>query len=107
MYQFIHNKKKTDLFCQYFTYSNDIFKYSTRNSANYNLYLPQFSSNRTQRCIKYVGAKIWKNIPIVLNNFPTLNLNIFTNNTSYKSIDNIYIYKKVLSFSSLLLCSLH
>ena len=42
-------------------YSNDIFKYSTRNSANYNL--PQFSSNRTQRSIKYVGAKIWNNIP--------------------------------------------
>ena len=55
-------KKKTDIFCQYFTYSNDIFKYLTRNSANYNLYLSQFSSNRTQRSMKYVGAKIWNNI---------------------------------------------
>ena len=46
MYQFTH-KQIPNLFCQYFTYSNDIFKYATRNSANYNLHLPQFSSNRT------------------------------------------------------------
>ena len=62
MYQFTH-KKKTDIFCQYFTYSNDIFKYSTCNSANYNLCLPQFSPNRTHRSIKYVEAKMWNNIP--------------------------------------------
>ena len=47
----------------YFTYSNDIFEYSTRNSAIYNFYLSQFSSDRSQRSIKYVGAKIWNNIP--------------------------------------------
>ena len=62
MHQFTH-KKIPDIFCHYFTYSNDIFKYSTRNSANYNLYLPQFSSNRTLRSIKYADAKIWNNIP--------------------------------------------
>ena len=62
MHQFTH-KKIPDIFCHYFTYSNDIFKYSTRNSANYNLYFLQFSSNRTQQSVKYVGAKIWNNIP--------------------------------------------
>ena len=62
MHQF-PQKKISDIFCQYFTYYNDIFKCSTRNSADYNLYLPQFFSNRTQRSIKYVGAKIWNNFP--------------------------------------------
>ena len=62
MHQFTY-KKIPDIFCQYFTHSNDIFYYSTRNSVNYKLYLLQVSSNRTQRSIKYVGAKIWNNIP--------------------------------------------
>ena len=46
MHQFTH-KKIPDIFCQYFTYSNDIFKYATPNSANHNLYLPQTYSNKT------------------------------------------------------------
>ena len=63
MYQFT-NKKIPDIFCQYFSYSNDIFKYATRNSTNYNLYLPQFFSNKhNERSINYAGAKIWNNIP--------------------------------------------
>ena len=62
MHQFTH-KKIPDIFCQYFTYSNDIFKYSTRNSANYNLYFLQFSSDRAKRSIKYVSVKILNNIP--------------------------------------------
>ena len=43
----VYPQKIPDIFCHYFTYSNDIFKYSTRNSANYDLYLPQFSSQGT------------------------------------------------------------
>ena len=76
MHQFIH-KKIPDIFYQYFTYSNDIIKYSTRNSANYNLYLPQFSSNRTQRSIKYVGAKIRNNIPGRFKQFSYLKFRYF------------------------------
>ena len=76
MHQFSH-KKKTDITCQYFTYFNDIFKYSTRSLANYNLYLPQFSSNRTQRSIKYVGAKKWNNIPGRFKQFSYLKFKYF------------------------------
>ena len=61
MHQFTHTKIP-DIFCQYFTSSNDIFQNATGNSANYDLYLPQFSFNRTQLSIKYVSAKIWNNI---------------------------------------------
>ena len=48
MHQFTH-KKIPDIFCKYFISSNDILKYSTHKSANYNLYFSQFFSNKTQR----------------------------------------------------------
>ena len=79
MHQFTY-KKISDIFCQYFTYSNDIVKYSTGNSANYNLYLPQFSSNKKQRSVKYVGHKIWNNIPGRFKQFAYPKFKFFTNN---------------------------
>ena len=83
MHQFFH-KKLPDIFYQYFTNSNDIFKYSTHNSVDYSLYLPQFSSNRTQQSFKYVGPQIWNNIPgrfKQLISYPIFKF-FFTNNTS-------------------------
>ena len=58
-------------------YSNHIFKCSTRNLANYNLSLPQFSSNRTLQSIRYVGPKIWNNIPGRFKQFSYLKFNFF------------------------------
>ena len=63
MYLFIHNKMP-DRFKHYFTYSTDVFSYSTRNSkTNQSLYLTHYSTNRTQRSFKYFGVKIWNSIP--------------------------------------------
>ena len=76
MHQFTH-KKLPAIFCQYFINSNNIFKYSTRNSIDYSLYLRQFSANRTQHSILYVDAKMWNNIPSRFKQFSYLNLNFF------------------------------
>ena len=63
MYLFIHNKMP-DRFKHYFTYSTDVFSYSTRNyKTNQSLYLTHYSTNRTQRSFKYLGVKIWNSIP--------------------------------------------
>ena len=76
MHQFTH-KKIPNIFCQYLTYSNDIFNYATRNSVNYNLCLPQFFCYRTQRSIKYEGAEISNNIPGRFKQFSHPKFNFF------------------------------
>ena len=62
MYQFSHNQLRSR-YSNYFTYSSDSHSYSTRNSSKNNLHLPRFSSARTQKSLKYIGVKLWNNIP--------------------------------------------
>ena len=97
MHQFIH-KRLLDMICQCFWYFNDIFKYLLRNSVNYSLYFPQFFSNKTQRSNQYVGVKYGTTSLVSLNNFPTLNLDFYSDNfytnLVEKYTNNIYICKE-------------
>ena len=57
MYLFSHEKLPTR-YCHYFYYSANSHTYTTRNSFINSLYLPRFTTARTQRSIKYVGVKV-------------------------------------------------
>ena len=65
MHQYTHNKLPIR-FCNYFTYSSNSYSYSTRNSSKDHLLLSRFSTTRTEKSIKYVGAKLWNSLPETL-----------------------------------------
>ena len=45
-------------------YSSNISHYTTRQSEQpTTMFLPRFMTTRTQRSIKFIGTKIWNNIP--------------------------------------------
>ena len=67
MYQFTHSKLPLN-FNHYFAYSSDVLSYSTRHTSSNEIFLPRFMSSKTQHSIKYIGAKIWNNIPSDLKN---------------------------------------
>ena len=62
MYLFSHDKLPTR-FCHYFYYNANSYTYTTRISSINSLHLPRFTTVRTQRSIKYIGVKVWNNIP--------------------------------------------
>ena len=67
MYQFTHSKLPLN-FNHYFAYSSDVSSYSTRHTSSNDIFFPRFMSSKTQHSIKYIGAKIWNNIPSDLKN---------------------------------------
>ena len=69
MNQFTQNKLPSR-FCHYFSHPFDIHTQSTRHWSAKNISLPRFSSVKTQRSTKYVGTKIWNNIPLYLKQLP-------------------------------------
>ena len=69
MNQFTHSKLPLN-FEHYFAYSSDVSSYSTRHSSSNDIFLTRFMSSKTQHSIKYIGAKIWDNIPFDLKNAP-------------------------------------
>ena len=61
MFQF--SKKTLPLcFSSLFTYTSAIHNRSTRSQSLNNLYLPNYSTRRCQRCICFPGTKIWNSI---------------------------------------------
>ena len=63
IYQFTQNKLP-DTFDHYFTYSSDVSKHYTRHvSQEDHIFLNRFATSRTHHTIKYIGVKIWNNIP--------------------------------------------
>ena len=73
MYQFTHSKLLLN-FNYYFAYSSDVSSYSTRHTSSNDIFLPRFMSSKTQHSIKYIGAKIWNNIPLISKMHLTQNL---------------------------------
>ena len=55
---------------KFFTLTKNISSRATRatESSRNTLYIPQYSTIRLQRCIKYQGVKIWNNIPREIQN---------------------------------------
>lgn len=62
MHQY-ENKKLPIQLQNYFSYTSTIHEHSTRGLTSNSISLPRFSTTRTQRSFKYVGAKIWNNTP--------------------------------------------
>ena len=67
VYQFTHSKLPLN-FKNYFAYLSDVSSYSTCHTSSNDMFLPRFMSSKTLHSIKYIGAKIWNNIPSDLKN---------------------------------------
>ena len=59
-----HNRLRLPLqFDNYFILTKRVHSRNTRFSSNNQLIIPLFKTQRTQRSIKYIGAKLWNSIP--------------------------------------------
>ena len=58
-------------FCKTAEYSSRVTRQSSDNSS---LYIPRYRTNKSQRCIKHQGIKIWNSIPEKLGCYLTINL---------------------------------
>ena len=63
MYQHKH-KMIPDHFTDYFCNTTKNHSHYTRHSSKDTVYLARYTSSRTQKSIKYVGAKVWNDIPL-------------------------------------------
>ena len=71
-YKFVYQYDKSKLpasFLNYFTLTKNVYLRKTRASCNNHLTMPLFKTQKTQRFIKYTGAKIWKSIPIWIKKY--------------------------------------
>ena len=55
-------------FSSFFQNVSDIHGRNTRSSSQNRLYIPKFSTFRTQKSFKYQGSKIWNLIPANIRN---------------------------------------
>ena len=62
MYQYVHKMLPTH-FSSYFTDVSNGYTHSTRNYLLKAISIPRYSTTRAQKSIKYIGAKIWNEIP--------------------------------------------
>ena len=69
MLEFSH-KKLPITFNNYFNRISEFFSHTTRHVSNNNIFLPHVHTSRSQRSIKYVGAKIRNNISSEIKNLP-------------------------------------
>jgi len=63
MYLFEHGKQP-HIFDDYFHYVKDISSCNSRIAERNDFYLPLFKTKRTQQSIKFLGVKIWNEIPV-------------------------------------------
>ena len=66
--KFVYNFNKTlnpSPFLNYFKKTHQVSIWHTRQSEDKDdSYIPKYRLNRLQRCIKYLGVKIWNNISL-------------------------------------------
>jgi len=58
-------------FSHYFAYSSNISSYvlnAAYCTTNNHIFISRFAASKSQRSIKYAGAKIWNNIPTDIKN---------------------------------------
>ena len=59
----IERNLQPSIFGDYFRKVSQIHSKTTRSSENNLLYLPKYRTNRLQRSVKFIGVKIWNNVP--------------------------------------------
>ena len=84
----------------YFTLTSQVSHKSTRLTQTKKklLYIPRYSTNRLQRCIKYQGVKIWNDIPLAFK-IPRQNyLKPNSRNISFKTTTSLpfKIYDRII-----------
>jgi len=57
------NGKQPHIFDDYCHYVKNISSYNSRIAEQNDFYLPLFKTKRTQQSIKFLGVKIWNEIP--------------------------------------------
>ena len=70
-FEYHHNRLRLPLqIDNYFTLTKRVHSRNTRFSSNNQLlFIPLFKTQRTQRSIKYIGAKLWNSILEYLKNY--------------------------------------
>ena len=64
-FMFLYQRKKLpQLFNNYFYYIKVITSRQTRKADKDDLYLPLYKAKRALKSIKYIGVKIWNDIPL-------------------------------------------
>ena len=64
------SKKLPQLFNNYFFYIKVITSRQTKKADKDDLYLPLYKTKRAQKSIKYIGVKIWNDIPLKIRTLP-------------------------------------
>ena len=70
--KFVYTNNRLPLplqFDNYFTLTKRVHSRNTRFSSNNQLIIPLFETQRTQKSIKYIGAKLWNSIPEYFRNY--------------------------------------
>jgi len=52
-----------DLFQDYFSDSTSSHSYTTQHASKNSLFIPRYTTTRTQQSFKYIDTKIWNDIP--------------------------------------------
>ena len=66
---FSHTKLPIN-FNDYFNCISEVSLHATRHVSSNNIFLPCVRTCRSQRSIKYAGAKLWSNIPSEIKKLP-------------------------------------
>ena len=69
--KFVHeqiNNELPSIFNNYFVKTNCLHDHVTRFAINEQLHIPLYINERTQFSIKFIGAKVWNSIPIMVRN---------------------------------------
>ena len=67
---YYHNRMRFSLqFDNYFTLTKRVHLRNSRFSSSNQLIIPLFKTQRTQKSIKYITAKLWNSIPEYLRNY--------------------------------------
>ena len=69
MYQYVHKMLLTH-FSNYFTDVSNVHTHSIRNYSSKAISIPRYSITRAQKSFKYIGAKIWNEIPHLFKQLP-------------------------------------
>lgn len=86
-------------FNKYFEEVANLHAHDTRSTSSNWLFIPRFISGRSQRSIKFAGAKVWNDIPESLKCLP---YHLFKNEyiksalLSYWLVNNIVLHLKIL-----------
>jgi len=70
VHKYRHKHLLPKTFCDYFQFNQGMYIYETRNKAG--LHLHSVNTTFAQRCIKFKGSFLWKNLPNYIKNIGSI-----------------------------------